>query len=259
MRSYSNTYIFVFSSVMVIIVAAILSVAAKTLQPYQKRNIEINNKQNILTSVNIESTPKNAESLYKEFILESFVINTKGEKQDSVDASKIDMKKELAKPLEERNLPVYISSLNNSKQYIIPVYGKGLWGPIWGYVALDNNLSTIYGANFSHKGETPGLGAEIDTKDFQSKFFGKEIFNEKGLFVSVSVLKGGTANPNSKYEVDGISGGTITSKGVDQMLKDCLSSYETYFKSIKQAIPEPEMIIENVTDSVSVESQEINE
>jgi Na+-transporting NADH:ubiquinone oxidoreductase subunit C len=259
MRSYSNTYIFIFSAIMVIIVAAILSVAAKTLQPYQKRNIEINNKQNILTSVNIVSTPKNAESLYKEFILESFVINTKGEKQDSVEASKVDMKKELAKPIEKRNLPVYISSLNNSKQYIIPVYGKGLWGPIWGYVALDNDLSTIYGANFSHKGETPGLGAEIDTKDFQSKFFGKEIFNEQDVFVSVSILKGGTANPDSKYEIDGISGGTITSVGVDEMLKDCLSSYESYFKSIKQEIPEPEMNIENITDSISVESQEINE
>ncbi|MCK5029437.1 MAG: NADH:ubiquinone reductase (Na(+)-transporting) subunit C [Bacteroidales bacterium] len=253
MRSYSNTYIFVFSSIMVIVVAAILSVAAMTLQPYQKKNVEINNKQNILTSVNIESSAKDAEALYEKYILEGFAINSKGEIKDGVDASKIDMKKELAKPLEERNLPVFISSLNDSKQYIIPVYGKGLWGPIWGYVALNNDLSTIYGANFSHKAETPGLGAEIDTKDFQSKFFGKEIFNENGLFVSVSVLKGGTANPDSKYEIDGISGGTITSVGVDEMLKDCLSSYEPYFKNLKQGIPE--MIIENVTDSVSDESQ----
>ncbi len=238
---------------MVIVVAAILSVAAMTLQPYQKKNVEINNKQNILTSVNIESSAKDAEALYEKYILEGFAINSKGEIKDGVDASKIDMKKELAKPLEERNLPVFISSLNDSKQYIIPVYGKGLWGPIWGYVALNNDLSTIYGANFSHKAETPGLGAEIDTKDFQSKFFGKEIFNENGLFVSVSVLKGGTANPDSKYEIDGISGGTITSVGVDEMLKDCLSSYEPYFKNLKQGIPE--MIIENVTDSVSDESQ----
>ena len=223
---------------MVIVVAAILSVAAMTLQPYQKKNVEINNKQNILTSVNIESTAKDAEALYEKYILESFVINSKGELKEGIDAAKVDMKKELAKPLEERNLPVYISSLNDSKQYILPVYGKGLWGPIWGYVALDNDLSTIYGVNFSHKGETPGLGAEIDTKDFQSKFFGKQIFNEDDMFVSVSVLKGGTANPDSKYEIDGISGGTITSVGVDNMLKDCLSSYEPYFKSIKQAKPE---------------------
>ena len=223
---------------MVIVVAALLSVAAIKLQPFQKKNIEINKKQNILTSINLNSTAKDAEVLYEKYILESFTINSTGEIQEGINAFNIDMKKELAKPLEKRNLPVFISSLENTKQYIIPVYGKGLWGPIWGYVALQDNLSTIYGANFSHKGETPGLGAEIDTKDFQSKFLGKELFNEQGLFVSISVLKGGTANPNSKYEVDGISGGTITSVGVGEMLRDCLSSYEPYFKNINQVIPE---------------------
>jgi Na+-transporting NADH:ubiquinone oxidoreductase subunit C len=238
---------------MVIIVAAILSVAAMTLQPFQKKNVEINKKQNILTSVNIESTAKDAEALYEKYILESFTISSKGEINNEVDAFNIDMKKELAKPIEEQNLPIFISSLNDSKQYIIPVYGKGLWGPIWGYVALGDDLSTIYGANFAHKGETPGLGAEIDTKDFQIKFFGKQIFNEEGKFVSISILKGGAADPNSKYEIDGISGGTITSNGVDDMLKDCLSSYESYFKSIKQLTPE--MDIENISEVVSEESQ----
>jgi len=233
MRSYSNTYIFIFSSVMVIIVAALLSGAAITLQPYQKRNIEINKKRNILTSVNIESTAKNAEALYDQYILESIAINSKGEIKKGVDAFNLDMKKELAKPLKERSLPVFICSLDSSKLYIIPVYGKGLWGPIWGYVSLKNDLSTIYGANFSHKGETPGLGAEIANKSFQTEFFGKNIFNDKGEFVSVRVLKNGTANPNSKYEVDGISGGTITSRGVDAMLLDCLISYKPYFKNIK--------------------------
>lgn len=234
MKSYSNTYIFAFSSIMVIVVAAILSVAAMTLQPLQKKNVEINKKQNILTSINLESDAKNAESLYDKYIQESYAVNSKGELVDGVDAFNIDMKKELAKPLEEQNLPVFVSTLDDSKQYIIPVYGKGLWGPIWGYVSLKDDLSTIYGANFSHKSETPGLGAEIDTKEFQEQFIGKEIFNQQGKFVSVKVLKGGTANPNSKYEVDGISGGTITGNGVDDMLKDCLSSYEPYFKDLKQ-------------------------
>lgn len=234
MRSYSNTYIFIFSSVLVVLVAALLSVAAITLQPFQKRNVEINKKQNILTSINIESTAKNAETLYGKYILESITLNSKGEIKKEVNAFNIDMKKEMSKPLNERSLPLFVSSLDSSKQYIIPVYGKGLWGPIWGYISLKDDLSTIFGANFSHKGETPGLGAEIDTKSFQSKFFGKEIFNDQAQFVSVSVLKNGTANPNSKYEVDGISGGTITSKGVDAMLKDCLSSYEPYFKNIKK-------------------------
>jgi len=230
---------------MVIVVAAILSIAAKTLQPFQKKNVEINKKQNILTSINIESDAKSAEDLYKNYILETYAINISGEKQDSVDAFYIDMKKELAKPIEEQNLPVFVSSLEGKNKYIIPVYGKGLWGPVWGYVSLDEDLSTIYGANFAHKGETPGLGAEIETKEFQEQFSGKQIFNVQGEFVSVSIMKGGTADPNSKYEVDGISGGTITGNGVDAMLKDCLSSYESYFKNIKEAM------IETPIDSIS--------
>ena len=236
MRSYSNTYIFLFSVIMVVVVAAILSVAAMTLQPMQKKNIEINKKQNILTSINIESTADNAEDLYSKYILENYAVNSKGEIKEGVDAFKIDMKKELAKPLEERSLPVFVSSLEDTKQYIIPVYGKGLWGPIWGYVSLEDDLSTIFGANFAHKGETPGLGAEIETSEFQKQFFGKQIFDDLDKFVSISILKGGTANPNSKYEVDGVSGGTITSNGVDDMLKDCLSSYEPYFKTLKNNI-----------------------
>lgn len=225
---------------MVIVVAAILSVAAMTLQPLQKKNVEINKKQNILTSINLESDAKNAESLYDNYIQESYAVNSKGELVDGIDAFNIDMKKELAKPLEEQNLPVFVSTLEESKQYIIPVYGKGLWGPIWGYVSLKDDLSTIYGANFSHKSETPGLGAEIDTKEFQQQFIGKEIFNEQGQFVSVKIMKSGAAAAGSKYEVDGISGGTITSNGVDDMLKDCLKSYEPYFKDLKQQASESE-------------------
>lgn len=254
MRSYSNTYIFVFSSIMVIVVAAILSVAAMTLQPYQKKNIEINKKQNILTSINLQSTSKDAEALYDKYIMESFAINSNGEIKDGVDAFKIDMKKEMSKPLEERSLPVFVSSLEDTKQYIIPVYGKGLWGPVWGYISLQDDLSTVYGANFAHKGETPGLGAEIETKEFQQQFLGKQIFNEQGVFVSVSIMKGGTADPNSKYEVDGISGGTITGNGVDAMLKDCLSSYEPFFKNINQ-VSKTE-IEEEVTDELVEEEIE---
>lgn len=259
MRSYSNTYIFIFSSIMVIVVAAILSVAAMTLQPFQKKNVEINKKQNILTSINIVSTAADAEALYDKYIKESYTINVEGEKSETVDAFKVDMKKELAKPLAERNLPIFISSIDNSTKYIIPVYGKGLWGPVWGYVALSEDLSTVFGANFAHKGETPGLGAEIETKEFQKKFIGKQIFNEQNVFVSVSIKKGGTANPDSKYEVDGISGGTITGDGVDAMLKDCLSSYEKYFKSLKVEVDLTPEQTEEVTDSIpAVETEESN-
>lgn len=234
MKSYSNTYIFVFSTIMVVVVAAILSFTAMKLQPLQKKNVEINKKQNILSSLNLESTADNAEELYDKYIEESYVLNTKGERVEGVDAFSVDMKKELAKDEENRNLPMFVSHIDDKNQYIIPVRGKGLWGPIWGYVALKEDMVTVYGTNFSHKSETPGLGAEIDTKNFQDQFIGKKIFNDEGEFVSVAVLKGGAADPDSPYEVDGISGGTITSKGVDAMLEDCLSSYTTYFKKHKK-------------------------
>lgn len=233
MKSFSNTYIFVFSTVMVIIVAAILSFAAMQLKPLQDKNIEVNKKQQILSSLNIISTPKDAEEKYDKYITDSYVVDSKGNVTRDKNAFDIDLKKELDKPESERNLPVYIGTVKNQTKYILPVEGKGLWGPVWGYIALNEDVNTIYGTTFSHKAETPGLGAEIDKIWFQEKFIGKAIFNDKGEFISVRVVKGGTADSSSKHEVDGISGGTITSKGVDAMLLNCLESYVPHLKNIK--------------------------
>jgi Na+-transporting NADH:ubiquinone oxidoreductase subunit C len=233
MKKFSNTYIFVFSSIMVVLVAAILSSAAMLLQPIQKRNIEVDKKKNILSSINITSDATTAEELYDKFIEESFVLDSKGEVVDNLIAFEIDMKKEIRKSVEERALPVYIGrSEDETKKYIIPVEGKGLWGPIYGYVALSDDLTTIFGTNFDHDGETPGLGAEINTDAFQEQFIGKKIFDEEGNFISIMVIRG-TADPQSLNEVDGISGGTITSKALEAMLLDCLSGYETFFKNQK--------------------------
>jgi Na+-transporting NADH:ubiquinone oxidoreductase subunit C len=137
-----------------------------------------------------------------------------------------------------RNLPVFEATKSDSSFLVIPVYGKGLWGPIWGYLSFQKekvtaerfpHFNTIYGVMFDHKGETPGLGAEINQPFFQIPFRGKKIFDDKGNFVSIDVVKGG-ANPSSTHEVDGISGGTITSKGLQAMIDSCLTSYQTYFK-----------------------------
>jgi len=219
---------------MVILVAAILSIVAMQLQPLQKKNFERNKKQNILLSLNIQTSKENAIEKYDEYIVDSYVINHKGEKKEGIDAFSVELAKELEKPIEERNLPVYIGSIQeDSKQYVIPVRGKGLWGPIWGFVALEDDYNTVYGANFSHDSETPGLGAEISTREFQKQFIGKKIFDESGKFVSVSVVKGG-ASSDAKHAVDGISGGTITSEGVDKMLEDVVGSYVPYFKQKKK-------------------------
>lgn len=232
MKTESNTYTFLYASVLVIVFAAILTTAALLLQKRQQRNIEVEKKQQILASLNIESTPQNAEALYKKYIVESFIINYKGEKLQG-DAFNIDLKKELAKPLNERQLPVFYGKLDDGgKKIIVPLHGKGLWGPIWGYVSLQDDYSTINGAMFDHKSETPGLGAEINKGWFQAPFKSKKIFDANGTFTSILIVKGG-AKKDDPHGVDAISGGTITSKGLEAMLKDCLSNYKTYFKNQK--------------------------
>jgi Na+-transporting NADH:ubiquinone oxidoreductase subunit C len=227
MKQFSNSYIFIFSAIMVIAVAALLSLAATLLQPAQERNLEIEKKKNMLESINVPSTWDNTEELYDKYIKESFVINSKGEPLNGVDAFTVVLKNEQKKPLEEQSLPVFRATPDDGeKVIIIPVEGKGLWGPIYGYVSLKSDLNTIYGVNFDHKGETPGLGAEINTSAFESQFYGKKLFdNDK--FISVKVLKGG-APKSDIHGVDAISGGTITSKGLQKMIYDCLLKYNGY-------------------------------
>jgi len=233
MKRFSNTYIFIFSSIMVILVAAILSSAAMLLQPIQKRNIEVEKKKNILASVHIESDASTAEELYDQYIQDSYVVDINGDRLDELIAFEVDMKKEIRKPQDERAYPVFISQLEEgNRKYIVPVEGKGLWGPIYGYVSFSDDMTSVYGTNFDHDGETPGLGAEINTDGFQEQFVGKKIFDEAGRFISIAVVRG-KADPESLNEVDAISGGTITSKGLEAMLRDCLSGYEKYFKNQK--------------------------
>ncbi|HUX94318.1 MAG TPA: NADH:ubiquinone reductase (Na(+)-transporting) subunit C [Bacteroidales bacterium] len=228
MKQFSNRYIFIFSSVMVIAVATLLAMAATLLQPRQLKNLEIDKKKSMLESIGISSVPVTTESLYDKYINESYVLNSKGEKVDGTDAFKVVLKDEQKKPLEDQLLPVFVAIPDDGERIIIiPVEGKGLWGPIWGYISIKSDMSTIYGATFDHKGETPGLGAEINTTSFESMFPGKRLF-EGGKFVSIGVIKGGV-NDDDPHDVDAISGGTITSKGLEKMLRDCLSKYDDYF------------------------------
>jgi Na+-transporting NADH:ubiquinone oxidoreductase subunit C len=230
MRKFSNFYVFGFASIMVIIVAAILSLIATFLQPMQEKNREIEKKKNILSSIKIESDRTDAEAKYEEYISKSFVVDHTGEIMGGEDAFVIEMEEEMRKPLEERHLPVFIGTAGDGEKYIVPLFGKGLWGPIWGYLAFDENLNKIFGANFDHEEETPGLGAEINQPPFQDQFIGKSIFDEGLQFTSIMVTKAGTSAGNP-HAVDAISGGTITSKGLEKMLYDCLISYESYFKN----------------------------
>jgi Na+-transporting NADH:ubiquinone oxidoreductase subunit C len=216
---------------MVIVVGAILSFVAISLKPMQTKNVEIEKKRNILSALQIKNTVENAEDLFDKYITEMIAVNTNGEIIPDVDVFELDLKKELYKEHEDIKLPVFIGKLDNGElKYIIPLSGKGLWGPIWGYIALNEDMTTVFGATFSHKSETPGLGAEIETDWYQQKFSEKKIFDENGDFVSIKVVKGG-APPDNIHGVDAISGGTITSNGLEDMLFDCLKLYEPYLNN----------------------------
>ena len=227
MKQFSNRYIFIFSAIMVVAVAALLSLAATLLQPAQARNLEIEKKRNMLESINVPATAENAEELYARYIKEGFVINTKGESVEGIDAFTVVLRNEQKKPLDEQSLPIFRAEPDDGeKVIIIPVEGKGLWGPIYGYISLKSDMNTIYGTNFDHKGETPGLGAEINTTPFESQFHGKRLFDNDS-FISVQVIKGG-APESDIHGVDAISGGTITSNGLQNMIFDCLQKYNGY-------------------------------
>ena len=238
MKSFSNRYIFVFSTVMVMGVATLLSFVAEQLKPFQEKNVEIEKKLDILRSVGIARDMEDVkdkdtfvEEAYEENITRSFAIDAGGETIQDVDAFKINIKAELARDPEERTLPVYVFvDKDGTEIFIMPLEGKGLWGPIWGYISLEEDMSTIYGAIFAHAKETPGLGAEIDTEWYQEQFLGKRIFDDAGEFTSVRVVKGG-ADPADPHAVDAISGGTITSVALQEMMEECLGNYETFFKN----------------------------
>ena len=144
-----------------------------------------------------------------------------------------DVANEIRLPENQRKLPVFVCTLaDGQKKYVIPTYGAGLWGPIWGYVAVDSDGSTIYGAYFSHASETPGLGAEIETPKFYDQFDNKRLIKD-GRFIPVEVIKVGQHpdDDNADY-VDAISGGTITSKGVSAMLNNCLLPYRNFLQNL---------------------------
>lgn len=248
---FTNRYIFIYASVMVIVVAAILSSAASFLKPYQEANVRTAKIMDILKSVEIETEKSEADSTYIQFIVEEYTINHEGEvvsvfknnqlEQGDTRAFDINLKVEQKKNAklkagtgsDEPQFPFYVCNKDGVISYIIPMLGNGLWGPVWGNIALKDDFKTVLGANFGHAGETPGLGAEISTDIFQVQFPGKTIFDDNFEFKSIMIVKGGAAtlSPAEQiHAVDAISGGTITSNGVNDMIKDCLINYVPYIK-----------------------------
>tara|TARA_B100001758_G_C18392942_1_gene604065 strand:+ start:765 stop:1520 length:756 start_codon:yes stop_codon:yes gene_type:complete len=249
MNVNSNSYTIGFACVMVVLVAALLASTSIKLTPLQDRNIELEKKQNILQSVGVYVDRDASEASYSQFIKEELILDNKGNILEG-SAFNIDLGDELRKDIDDQKLPLYISMLeDSSKCFIIPLRGKGLWGPIWGYIALRDDINTVYGAVFAHKSETPGLGAEINQGFFQEPFRDKKIFNENNEFVSIKVIKGG-APEGSLHGVDGISGGTITSDGVTDMLKERVGRYLPYLEKNRPIENNDTTIVNNLISKV---------
>ena len=233
---HSNRYTFIFAICISVLTAILLAYASEGLKPFQEANIKLDKKTSILRSVHVAVTDrKEIEKIYAERMQE-IVVNGKGEAIQDIKAEEVVLKEELARPGESRKLPLYIyTEVDGKKRYIIPMQGVGLWGPIYGYLSLEQDFNTVYGASFSHKSETPGLGAEIAELPFQQQFQGKKIMSEDNNFVSVHVVKKALKTTyGPEHRVDGISGGTITSNGTDAMLMNALAPYVAYFGKLKQ-------------------------
>ena len=234
---------------MTAVVALVLAVMATSLKPLHDKNEAVYNKRAILSAVQgplgREISDLSDDEIQQVFDdqVEQIVIDMSGEVLSETQvlghgykgglAEHVDMAKERKRPEAERYLPVFIFESNGEKYYIISVRGNGLWDEIWGNIAIAEDFETLVGAAFDHKGETPGLGAEIkDNPAFPAQFVGKKLVDSEGDYTSVVVRKGGARNP--EFEVDGISGATITCDGVSEMLYRGIKYYEPYFNSIEQ-------------------------
>ena len=235
----SNAYTFLFSAIMVLIVAATLAATATSLQDIQADNVRKEKMQNILATIGIIVERENAPEVYTKYIINELALVSDGSIDSTVDAFKLKLDMERKKPIENQRFPLYLAEVDSSKFYIVPLRGVGLWDAIWGYVALEGDKNTIKGAVFDHKAETAGLGAEITQKWFQERFTGEKVFNSDGELVGINVSKTNN-DPNNldkeDHEVDAISGATITGDGVTDMIKERLQNYLSFFNSNNESI-----------------------
>ena len=227
----SDVYAIIYSAVVVVIVAFLLAGVSSLLSPKQQDNIRLDKKKQILASLN-ERNLDDAAAKYDELIEADYIVNAQG----AVVAQEggFEVKNE---DVNEENLPLYVAKVNGATKYIIPMTGNGLWGGIWGYIALNDDCNTIYGVYFSHASETPGLGAEIAGDKFQNRFtkdkdgnaIVKKVYDEAGK-VALAVEKGkGVAGAD--YHIDAVSGATITCNGLQVMLETKLAPYYNYLQS----------------------------
>ena len=229
MKTNSNSYTIIYSAVIVVIVAFLLAFVFQALKPMQDANVALDKKKQILNSLNIRDlSNEEADAKYKEVVIADEVIDEKGKivEAGTQGGEKTGFKLE-SKDYKAGKLALYICKVNGSRKYVIPVYGMGLWGPISGYIALNEDKATVYGAYFNHESETAGLGAEIkDNVAWQEKFQGKKVFTSgDDKTIALGVEKNVT---DPATQVDAVTGATLTSNGVRDMLHEALGKYLTF-------------------------------
>ena len=229
LNTNSNTYIIAYSCILVVIVAFLLAFVSSSLKPIQDVNVALDKKKQILAALNIRNlSDQESAQKYGEVIDSDDIIDAQGNivKQGKKGGEETGF---LLKSADYKagKLAVFNCTIEGKKKYVIPVYGMGLWGPIWGYIAVNEDGNTVYGAYFNHEGETAGLGAEIkDSKKWQDLFIGKKIYDDKGKAI-LSVKKSSEIKDKS-CEVDGVTGATLTSVGVSDMLQEGFAKYKNY-------------------------------
>ena len=244
----SNTYIITFSIILTVVLGLLLSGTSQVLGPLQRKAEELDTKKQILGAVldgaELKAMKPEEVLTFYETRISSKVVDIEGKDVTQnpdgspMVAEKVNVGKNYKMAPESSLYPIFVfhaeGNPDAAESYILPVYGAGLWDEIWGYVALQTDLSTIEGVTFSHKGETPGLGARITSPDVQQRYKGKEIFDESGNLQSVSMQKGeGKDYSGDTHKVDGMSGATITANGVNNMLKNYLQYYSAFLTSQK--------------------------
>ncbi len=232
-----NKYIFILS--ITFVSSLLLSLFSEGLKEKTLFNIQLDKKKNLLQTIGVNTDILTTDEILKEFNdnIKEITLDLNGNVLSGVNHNQFITKEnnatgELKYYVDENEyLPVFLSETMNA--IIVPISGKGLWSSLYGYFAIDkNNFSTVKGITFYKHGETPGLGAEITKEWFKSSFVGKEVYLDDSI-ESIKVTKAGQANKNSLYEVNGISGATITSRGVEDLLKRDLLRYENYFRKNK--------------------------
>lgn len=218
----SNAYTLIYAAVLVVIVAFLLSAVSSVLNDRKVANQRVDKKSQILAAINVSDD--DVEAAFDKYVKSKALVNPDGSVVAEDGGFDADFKADATK-----GLPLYVCEANGETKYIIPMRGKGLWGGIWGYIGLKSDKNTIDGIFFAHESETPGLGAEITADYFTSQFVGKHIKDAAGQVVSVAVLKKGN-KAQGQEQVDAVTGATLTSNGVNDMLKEALDTYKNYLK-----------------------------